>query len=208
LSGLPTIGRRTHAKAAEPFLVSLKSSEPAPRCRRPSLLDGLIVVAATAVCLALARIALRENELQWMLMDRVSRSAVVFRLVSFVALTWTLCYFPIRFRKPRPPFSEIVRQPGMVACTAACMSIVFGASLTVPGVSLALSRRGPQPLAQIIEASVNNLVIAHAVAGAWLTLRLSGAWRAEPGWIDGMGRALGIYWILSLAFLNYQILWQ
>ena len=36
-----------------------------------------------------------------------------------------------------------------------------------------------------------------AVSAAWVVLRLAGAWRAEPGWIDRTGRALGIYWILN-----------
>ena len=33
------------------------------------------------------------------------------------------------------------------------------------------------------------------VAGAWLILALSGRWRADPGWIDRLGCALGACWV-------------
>ncbi len=145
--------------------------------------------------------------LQWERMDQISKVAVVFRFGSLVALTWTLCYFPIRLLRPRPLLSEIVRQPGMIACSAVCLSIAFGAILSLPGVARAMCRGGLQPIARIVEASVNNLVVAHAIAGAWLALRLSGAWKSEPGWIDAMGCTLGFYWIIALVFLNFQLLW-
>jgi hypothetical protein len=30
----------------------------------------------------------------------------------------------------------------------------------------------------------------------WSILVLSGRWHPEPGWIDRVGRALGMFWIL------------
>jgi hypothetical protein len=35
-----------------------------------------------------------------------------------------------------------------------------------------------------------------SVAAAWATLRLVGGWESEKGWIDRLGRLLGLYWII------------
>ena len=182
-------------------------SESLPRCRRPNLADAAILIVAMAACLAIARNTLLPHARYWNQMDLASKSSIGFRLGSLLALVLTVCYFPIRLRGPRPPLSVIRRQPGMVACAAACLSVGFGGLLSLPGVARALSRGSSQPVALIVGASVSNLVVAHAVAGAWLALCLSGAWRSERGWIDAMGRGLGIYWIGSLIFLNCQYLW-
>jgi hypothetical protein len=34
------------------------------------------------------------------------------------------------------------------------------------------------------------------VVVAWITLVLVGRWRPEPTWLDRLGRAVGIVWIL------------
>jgi hypothetical protein len=34
-----------------------------------------------------------------------------------------------------------------------------------------------------------------AVLLSWMTLFFFGRWRAEPNWVDGLGRFLGAYWI-------------
>jgi hypothetical protein len=43
--------------------------------------------------------------------------------------------------------------------------------------------------------------IGFAVAGVWLALLLVGRWKAEPSWIDRLGRALGCLWIVLTAVL-------
>ena len=49
-----------------------------------------------------------------------------------------------------------------------------------------------------------------AVGAAWLLLVVSGRWRAEPVWIDRLGRALGIFWIAIIPFScwwDYHVLY-
>jgi hypothetical protein len=45
--------------------------------------------------------------------------------------------------------------------------------------------------------------MAHAVALSWILLALGRQWRAEPSWIDRMGRAFGAVWILGIPFLYW-----
>jgi hypothetical protein len=42
-----------------------------------------------------------------------------------------------------------------------------------------------------------------AVAAAWLLLAASGRWRSEPGWLDGLGRVLGTFWIAIIPFSRW-----
>jgi hypothetical protein len=48
-----------------------------------------------------------------------------------------------------------------------------------------------------------------AVIGSWATLFLGGHWRAEPTWIDRVGRLLGAYWIsaIFLPMWVYTVCW-
>ncbi len=44
-------------------------------------------------------------------------------------------------------------------------------------------------------------VVGLAIAAAWLTLFVSGRWRLRGGWREWLGRALGIAWLVMLAWL-------
>ena len=48
---------------------------------------------------------------------------------------------------------------------------------------------------------------APAVAAAWLGLALSRRWRPEPGWIDRVGRLIGVLWLLTLYFDWEYVRW-
>jgi hypothetical protein len=37
-----------------------------------------------------------------------------------------------------------------------------------------------------------------AVASSWITLLIGGRWRADPRWIDRLGRFLGASWMMSV----------
>jgi hypothetical protein len=188
--------------------VPVSLPDPSSRCRKASLADSLILIAAIAVGFAMSRSVLQDPLMRWDLLDNISRVGVVSRIVTFVALIFTISYFPIRLRRPRPPLSEIFRQPGMIACSTVVLSIAFGFLLLLPQLpSILFGNVYPQtPLSRLVGFTVGPMTFAHAIAGAWLTLWLSGSWKAEAGWIDRLGRALGCFWILSLVFLNYQYL--
>jgi hypothetical protein len=42
-------------------------------------------------------------------------------------------------------------------------------------------------------------LVAFALAGAWLTLALSGRWRSAHDWVERLSRALGLAWFLTWA---------
>jgi hypothetical protein len=174
--------------------------DPTSRRRVPTILDGIILIAASAVGLALARAG--SLSLGWGTHPgSISRLADGTRLASCLVLAWTVAFLPIRSRAPRPPWREVLRQPGAVACCAACLSVVIGAIAVIPLVVSALSKTAPFLVQNIAVSVLSNQNIAHSVAAAWMALALSGVGRGDGGWVDRMGMALGTFWLLALAFL-------
>jgi hypothetical protein len=174
-----------------------------PRCRKATILDGVILVAATAAGLTLARTGI--TAFGWgASTDRIDRLAGGTRLVSCLALGLSVGLFPIRFRRPRPSLREISQQPGMIACSAVCLSVFIGAIVAIPTIVLAFSKpvSYTHELKNILVSVMSNAHIAHSVAAAWMAQLLTATWRAEKGWIDQTGQTLGIFWILSMVFLS------
>jgi hypothetical protein len=156
--------------------------------RRFHISDVIILVAAIAVGLALARVAFSGCYPRRPIPAGFHRfyaiecgHAAAFPCVASL----TMAFLLLRLRRPTLPLARVTRQPGIVAC---CMSI-----MQLVGGGVAASSVGGTSLSNF--AFILSPVIGMSVAGAWTVLWLNGWWRPEPGWVDAMGRALGACWI-------------
>jgi hypothetical protein len=105
---------------------------------------------------------------------------------------WTVALVPIRFTGPRPRFRRLTRQPGIIAALAAILAIL------IVSVQIAiLLTKVELDLALAIALAATAAYPGLAVLVAWMTLLVGQRWRAEPSWLDRMGRALGIFWIAA-----------
>ena len=188
------------------------SGRPSPR-RRFRLLDGMILVAATAAGLALTGLIQADGGLQgyWALIvsdigdlmqnrDPVRLGAKVFDLgfdlimicAPMVAM-WGIALIPIRVSGARPRWRRLVRQPGMMAVCASTLAVgligLFCVFKRLVASDILLFSNW-----MLVESV---LLIGVAVAASWMTLILGGRLRAEASWIDRLGRAIGFFWILS-----------
>lgn len=164
---------------------------PIRRCRPFTILDAMILVAATAVGLALARTIVGDAIM-------MPRSPMwVARPITYLLLAWTLAFLPLRLRNPRPPLRRLMRQPGMVACAAVAVVVLIDA--TSWGTYWA--KAGPRTAGLMLERfwRGHSQHPGPAVAVAWLGLALGRRARPEPGWIDRIGRFIGVLWLLTLA---------
>jgi hypothetical protein len=169
-------------------------------CRRFTVQDLMILVAATAIGLALAG-SLSPGVWSFVtgstrISDRIKGGIVG---LQWMMVPGTAAVLVIRLRQPRPRPRRLARQPGMAACSAA----TWAASLTG---GLGLYWKLMSRSYDIINYSITNyysvvdapIVIGVAVASAWLIMAMNGSWRPEPGWIDRSGRLIGIYWLAMI----------
>ncbi len=156
--------------------------------RRFHLWDAMILVAAMAVGLAIARVALSQGYPRRLISPRdhllyaIERGhAAVFSCVAAL----TAAFLPLRLRRPIPAFPRVCTQPGFVACCIAIVQLMEGAVIA------SFAETAPHTFALALSPAIGI-----SVAGAWLILWFNGWWKAEPGWNDAMGRVLGVCWIV------------
>lgn len=163
-----------------------------PPCRRFTILDGMILIAGAALWLTLVlQLAAEFKKLgeggwsglgwagawRWFL-------AAPCTILFWGVIVLTPLFLIIRLRGPRLELRRLIWQPGMMACSIACLAwlVVFIAGSYEPG---------------------GVLCISGSVASAWLASWWSGRLRPEPGWIDRLGRVLGVCWILIAGYLRF-----
>lgn len=178
------------------------------RLKRPSvsrpltLLDGMILVAATGVGFHFCRASVNQE-----LVDTKSWTAI--NLVSFLVASWTVSLLAIRLIPPRPGLRRLMRQPGVVACLIVTVVIAVKAvycGLIRAVVSLEAMTSGGYPYLRgdwFDTLAMHSGSIGAAVCVAWLMLLLSGRRLPERSWIDRLGRILGAYWIILILITSW-----
>jgi hypothetical protein len=167
--------------------------------RRFTLLDAMVLVAATAVGLAWARAnrASMAALIAWQALP--GRPTASFSLsirlpnnvLPFLAV-WTVALLAVRLGRPSPRYRRLVRRPGFAACYAVVLGLVIVAVEVIPNWAVTptcyLTTQAGSPPATVL-------------AGAWLTLALGGGWRRDRrrDWIEIAGRALGAGWLAVFA---------
>jgi hypothetical protein len=173
--------------------------------RRVTIADGMVLIAAMTVGLAMARSYARSlyreipaaSSLRTYLLFQGTTPCIVF--------TGMLALIPLRLRRPRPRLGSLVRQPGFAACCAGAAAFTAGIFTTIT----TRDQFSSGNTAFFFWASCASWGDS-IVPGAWLFLALSGRWRAQADWIDRLGRILGAFWILYFAHLVFHtslILW-
>jgi hypothetical protein len=161
----------------------------------------MILVAASAVALVLVR-PLISGRLQ----DQ-PRWASYLAVVMGVLVTWTPTVLLLRLRRPRHALRRVSRQPGFAAGLAGTSVVALGA-LAIG--LLALVREARSGMAARAGLRLRpadsswwlgvvlhfGSVVGPAVIGAWILLAFSGRRRPSGSWLDLLGRALGIAWII------------
>jgi hypothetical protein len=200
--------------------------------RNLRLSDAMVLVAATAVALALFK---PYHDA----MDPLSWKPTIGPATPFTGwingfwgclvrifpfgIAWTLAILILSFRRPRPRCARLVRQPGFIASVMAVLVVVWRSAgfATMyarcgqdPGLAAWIPRHfdgigcfmGGNPGWLLLDTDhlLNTMaMIGGAIAASWLLLFASGQWRPESSWIDRTGRGLGWYWIAILPLSSW-----
>jgi hypothetical protein len=176
--------------------------------RKLTLLDMMVLTAATATGMALMRLCGRRFQMLPQAKDWHWHAAIILQGIwlSWYFLTaWGPALFVIRLLPPRPRLRKVLRQPGTVACYAMILPLSVQATTFI---ILTAKERNETAWARAEVAFERGFLmhpyfmgeqdaglVVFSVVGAWLTLVLTGRWRPERNWIDRAGRFLGFAWI-------------
>ena len=180
--------------------------------RRFTIIDAMALIVAAGVGFAVVR--------EWAGPGFTARDVTLYgRVESVFAVVTAVCVYSalmlvvLGLRRPRPTIRIVCRQPGM----AACVALVIGwlAYLAKGAVIAIHSRRLPSRFWSQVEqltlaSSTSVHELAPSIVIAWTILALSGRWRANPGWIDRVGRGIGVTLLGFYAFENarmYYLVW-
>jgi len=169
-------------------------------CRKPTLADLLILIAAMGVGFGIMRpwIALFGPMPYVSLFEYAAHSLY---LSAPCGAAMTLGWMAIRWRMPRPDRLRLMRQPGLVACCSFLFNALIVFTLAMARVFLRINPTGNgvfETTCGVVPRSAGHVVLI-----SWGLLLLSGRWRREPGWIDATGILLGIYWILINFYVSF-----
>jgi hypothetical protein len=175
--------------------------------RKLRIADIMILIAATAVALAAVRfiwsgggsapsvLGLPLTPWGW------GAAAVI--LSAWGVMIAMLALIPLGLRQPRPTLDLLCRQPGWLACSAVALTLVLSTLIHIPMIAIAIAgQRQGMTSGQLAMISVRALLFqlpdqaVFAIAGAWMTLALVGAWRPNRRWIDRWGFRFAIYLLL------------
>jgi hypothetical protein len=193
----------------------MDDSPPRPKAiRRFTLLDGMILVAATACGLAVDRaiqssLNLKDSDLfgtiAGLLGNRNFRGLGVL-VVAFsvpVVAGLNLALIPLGLLKPRPRVRRLACRPGWMAACAVALALVFESVVLLMMVMSEVF--GPDPLPELL--FLIPVLVVPAILGAWLTLALGRCWCPEPSWLDRLGRALALCWfVLSIVGMTVIVI--
>lgn len=180
--------------------------------RRLTVLDAMVLVAATAVGLAWTRLTFHEwNELlpETGIIDESTTVQALWHWSDLAVpclTSWSVGLSLLWLRRPRVAAGRLLRMPGAVACAAVMASLVstllfsaaFYVSLSAHPTTCGWFQRFPDWLYDL-EDSFSRYARpnAHAVAVCWLILLFSRRWRAQPTWLDRTGRVVGLLWLIA-----------
>ena len=186
--------------------------------RRFTLLDAMILVAAVAVGLVLARTWSHYAVMQatfhsgfdlpnrfWSRLVPVSYSVVEHWPVVAAA---TPALLLLRLGRPRPPRRRRFAPPGMAACVAATVVMSLAVAARVASTLLHASslNRSGSPFDEIDRmnlalnalGSLSPMVVGFGVAAVWAAMAVARPGRPERNWIVRAGIVLGFLWLAHI----------
>ena len=188
-----------------------------PRCRKPTVLDALILVAAVAVGLAWARRFMNSeaggesypNSLEIDPRPTFRHGVEVFDwwavVLTYVLAPVTVALLALRVRgTPWSQLRRLTRRPGTVACGAVALTVAWDLARSAFEILSGVTSGQPYDSVWMFTyLLVSGENAGLAVASAWGLLLASGRWRREPGWLEGAGIALGVFWIAKALLAQF-----
>jgi hypothetical protein len=160
---------------------------PRPEARPFSILDAMILIAASAIGFFVLR-AWVGPALE---IRNLAHFTVIMEFLSVLGFCWTVGVMAILLRRPASSRRWRLHQAGLLGC----LGVVIASCLNGLYHWAGGYRFRPQGFYDLALNLSPAYVAAAGVAVAWSTLALGGRWRRSRSWYERLGRVMGWYWL-------------
>ena len=164
-----------------------------PRCRPFKLIDAMIMVAAAALGMSSMLPVWDRYRLTWIDLEQPPTwrdwVQIAHAGLNSALLMLVVAYICMRLIPPRPPVSDLIRQPGVLF-----LGLLIGIMFLAPGLS-----------AYIPEAAWRHIIATLALGLSWAAACRRYRSHAEPGWIEVLGRTIGVGVVVNFAASYAQL---
>jgi len=183
--------------------------------RRLNVADLVVLVLAAAVGLVLVRhdlSALFTQPLdlvngQWV--ERWSLPVALSKAVTVEVwlMAWATGWLVLQLRQPRAPLRRLSRRPGFFACASTALIVCVSGPLTWLIVTSRTSHMS-EWLDRMVWAELVASQIGAAVFAGWAVLAAGGRCRLRAGWLEQVGRGIGLVWVAMLPLNLLHFFWH
>jgi len=195
--------------------------------RRFRVLDVMILVAATAIACPVGLWIAQQfsAEIFWsglykdflslfdssdgdgmILEEAVALGGFFFLLFAPFAAAWTIALALIQLAGRREPLRSLANRPGAAAIFPAGITCAFVSVILVLKYHINDFYNPHSPFSLELMFLLLPMLVGASVSGSWMMLLIGRRWNAEPSWIDRLGRALGVFWVIAGVALTSLLL--
>jgi hypothetical protein len=168
-----------------------------------TIVDGMILVAATGVGLVILKELYRKLEYGLSGTSDLRRLGL---LAQPLMIAWAVGLLIVGHNRLREPSWRLMRRPGVLACVMAVVMTLIALAIRYAAVYVAVRRGLPAPFGSatstLLLVAQSSLATGFAILFSWTTLLVTGTWRPSSDWIDRSGRLLGLAWVMLWLPLN------
>jgi hypothetical protein len=193
--------------------------------RQLHLIDAIILIAASAVALAISTqvdvqpTSIVAGQPAFSPFGSLAMGATLWveKWISPWLISWAGAFLVICYWRPRPGLRPIWDQPGVLASALGILALIFVGIIALGRPALFIlmlllgSGPGPNSNPSMGLADILGETTSYGgalILGSWLTLAFSGRFRREPGWIGRLGMFIGSCWIGAhlISWISYRVL--
>lgn len=171
--------------------------------RRLSVLDAMVLVAATAAGLALDRTFWFDTHF-WSgarptRLRMVTGAGIILSVP--IAAKWGAAVIGLQLRRPRYRLQRLLWPTGTAAIYAATLGLALGAVLGI----CAMRGGSINPMSMMIMTYGLPMMAGSVVTAVWTLSMITGKYPAAVDWRDDLGRHLGLYWVVCVVAVGWVL---
>jgi hypothetical protein len=182
--------------------------------RRFSLLDAMIVIAATGIGITIIRPFFRAMPVVPISSGMTSATPIGSATYSHwlshwltraspVVGMWCLALLIASLSRRGVRRRRLFRMPGITASCTLWIVSLGGTWGSIRANSWLFTRPDPAAIYELWDEAAE--LAGPSIFAVWIIQALAGSWRPAPTWIDRVGRLAGLYWIVTYLFRQLGI---